>query len=317
MGARAVVWVATAAVLGAQLAPWRLPAPGLAGVGAVLAVVAGLRRHRVLALAAVAVLAASAGRAAPGFRRRDRRLQPATSARSRCRSRTTLEGEVADVRRLAGRERSSCCDALSVDDGGTRRRVDGRVRLTARGGLPKLRARRPRPGRDDAAARRAASPIPAASTSPAISRGAACGSIGVGLGVPARSSVCRGRPRGARDAARALARAAGARDRARACRRRARPSSRALVLGDESGIDDAAARGVHPRRRRARPVRVRACTSGSSRWRASRWLAGCSAGASALLLALDVRRIAAPGEPGPGGALRRARRASRSRRCAR
>ena len=286
MGARAVVWVATAAVLGAQLAPWRLPAAGLAAVGAVLAVVAGVRRHRVLALAAVAALAASAGRA-----RLDFVDGPASAAGDvgalALPLATILEGEVADVRHLAGPRAVVLLRALSVDDEGTRRRVDGLVG-SRRCGLPKLRAGDASGGDDARGATRLRNP--AASTSPAISRGAACGrsarsgsaSVSSAPGRPAASR--RGSPDGASDWR---------------ARSRAPPAPRvlrALVLGDER-YDD---RGGGPPR--AGVVHVLSVSGlhvglvALASFALARWLLARSERA---LLALDVRRIAALASLGP------------------
>ena len=304
MGARAVVWVATAAVLGAQLAPWRLPAAGLAGVGAVLAVVAGVRRHRVLALAAVAVLAASAGRA-----RLDSVDGPAASAAGDVGAlalplATTLEGEVADVRHLAGPRAVVLLRALSVDDGGTRRRVDGLVRLTARCGLPKLRAgdgvraettlRAPRgfanPGSFDVAGHLARRGV-------RVDR--------LGLAVPAsRAPPAADRRR--RDAARSLARATGSHDRARGAGS-ARGRSPGAGPGRRERYRRAAAAGLHPRRRRACPVRVRLARRAR---RAGELRARSLAARPQRARAARPRRPAdrGPGEPRTRGALRRARR---------
>ncbi len=294
MGARAVVWVATAAVLGAQLAPWRLPAPGLAGVGAVLAVVAGLRRHRVLALAAVAVLAASASRA-----RLDSVDGPAPAAGDvgplALPLATTLEGEVADVRHLAGPRAVVLLRALSVDDGGTRRRVDGLVRLTARCGLPKLRA-------GDCVRAETTLRAPRGFANP--------GSFDVAghlarRGVRAIGSVwqCQRLERLPRPTGGVAMRLARWRERLARTIARTVPAPRAavlraLVLGDESGIDE-------PRRRaftRAGVVHVLSVSGlhvglvALASFALARWLLARSERA---LLALDVRRIAALASLGP------------------
>ena len=138
MGARAVVWVVTAGVLGAQLASWPVPVAGLTAAAVLLLGAAGLARSRVLALAAAAVLAVAAG----GARVRavdPRVLAPGDVASLGLPRRTTIDGEVEDVRRT--RERTVVLlRALAVDDGVARRRVRGRVRLTARCPLAKLRA---------------------------------------------------------------------------------------------------------------------------------------------------------------------------------
>jgi len=294
VGARAVVWVATAAVLAAQLAPWRMPAAGLAGVGAVLAVVARVRRHRVLALAAVAVLAASAGRV---------RLDSVDGAASAAGDVgalplplvTTLEGEVADVRHLAGPRAVVLLRALSVDDGGTRRRVHGLVRLTARCGLPKLRA---------------GDGLRASTTLRAPRGFANPGSFDVaghlarrGVRVTGSVWLCQRLERLPRPTRGVATRLARWRERLARTIARTVPAPRAailraLVLGDESGIDE-------PRRQaftRAGVVHVLSVSGlhvglvALASFALVRWLLARSERA---LLALDVRRIAAVASLGP------------------
>ena len=91
MGARAVVWVATAAVLGVQLAPWHVPAWWLAAAGTGVAGIACCRRTRVPVLAAVAILSAAAGSA--GLRAADG-VGGVTLPLH-----TTIRGEVVEIRR--------------------------------------------------------------------------------------------------------------------------------------------------------------------------------------------------------------------------
>ena len=138
MGARAVVWVVTAGVLGAQLAPWRMPAAGLTAAAVLLLGAARLARSRVLALTAAAVLAVAAGGAR--MRAVDSQVLPAGDvATLGLPCRTTIDGEVEDVRRTPERT-IVLLRALAVDDGVVRGPVRGRVRLTARCALAKLRA---------------------------------------------------------------------------------------------------------------------------------------------------------------------------------
>ena len=197
---------------------------GLAGVGAVLAVVAGLRRHRVLALAAVG----ACWRLRPAAPACDSVDGPAPAAGDVGRARTAAR----DHPRGRGRGRPTpgraaravvLLRALSVDEGGdapARRRPrpahgTRRTREAARG--------RPRPGRDDAAgAARLRQSGQLRRRRP--SRAARRAGDRLGLAVPA-SRAAPAADGGRRDAARALARAAGTRRSRARCRRRARPFS--------------------------------------------------------------------------------------------
>ena len=293
MGVRAVVWVVTAGVVGAQLVPWRVPAAWLAGAAMLLFGAACLRPRRGVALAAVAVLAVAAG----GVRMRavDSRPFAADDVAALGRPHpATIDGEVEDIRRAAGRT-VVLLRALAVDDGAARRRVHGLVRLTARCDLPKLRAgdvvraattlRAPRgfanPGSFDIAAHLARRGIRAIGSVWQCERLERLPRPTRGIGV----RLARWRER--------LARAIG----------RAVPSPRAavlraLVLGDESGIDDAHRQAFT----RAGVVHVLSVSGlhvglvGLASFALVRWLLARSERA---LLALDVRRTAALASFGP------------------
>jgi competence protein ComEC len=293
VGARAVVWVVTAGVLGAQLAPWRMPAAGLTAAAVLLLGAARLARSRVLALTAAAVLAVAAGGAR--MRAVDSQVFPAGDvATLGLPCRTTIDGEVEDVRRTAERT-IVLLRALAVDDGVVRGPVRGRVRLTARCALAKLRA-------GDA--------VRAATTLRAPRGFANPGSFDIvghlaRRGIRAIGSVwqCEDlerRPRPTRGIAVRLARW---RERlARAIGRAVPPPRaavlRALVLGDESGIDEAHRQAFT----RAGVVHVLSVSGlhvglvALATFALVRWLLARSERA---LLALDVRRIAAVASLGP------------------
>jgi predicted membrane metal-binding protein len=294
VGAQAVVWVATAAVLGAQLAPWHVSARWLAVAGTALAGIACGRRTRFLALAAVAVLAAAAGRA--GLPPPDPlALGPDDVGAVILPLHTTIEGEVADIRRGMTSRSIILLRAAAIDDGGVRRRVGGLVRLTAGCQLPKLRA----------------GDVLRAETTLRAPRGFANpGSFDVTghlarRGVRVIASVWRCEllvrlPRPTRNLAVRLARW-----RERLARGIARdvPAPRAgvlraLVLGDESGIDDVSRRAFT----RAGVVHVLSVSGfhvglvALASFALVRWLLARS---ECALIALDVRRIAAVASLGP------------------
>src|SRR5262245_13105924 len=109
----------------------------MTGVAVLLLGTAGLARSRVLALAAAAMLAV----AASGVRMRavdSQVVVPGDIASLGLPCRTTIDGEVEDIRRTTQRT-AILLRARAVDNGVVRRRVRGRVRLTARCSFPKLR----------------------------------------------------------------------------------------------------------------------------------------------------------------------------------
>jgi competence protein ComEC len=139
VGARAAVWVVTAGVLGVQLVPWRPPAGALAATATALLVAWGCTRHRPLGWLAVALLAAAAS--ARGLDAVEAPLLPPDHvARLALPLRTTLAGEVEEIRRRTGGRAVVVLQASAVTSAGGSRPVAGRVRLTVRGGLGKLRA---------------------------------------------------------------------------------------------------------------------------------------------------------------------------------
>jgi competence protein ComEC len=138
VGAWLGVWVVAAGVLGGQLAPWT-PTAGVLTVAAGIAVGAGcvLRRHSAGWLA-LALLAAAVGVARLETVRAPT-LPEDDVARLRLPTRGILEGTIHDLRRGRGGRAVLLVDAGAVVRGGTRRPVGGRVRLTVRRGLPKVR----------------------------------------------------------------------------------------------------------------------------------------------------------------------------------
>jgi competence protein ComEC len=294
VGARAVVWVATAAVLGAQLVPWRMSPPVLAGGGALLAAVAAAGRRRVLALSAVALLAAAAGRARLDAVDAPRLARDDVGALALPRV-TTLEGTVEDVRSTAGPRTVILLGALRIDTGGASRSVRGRVRLTARCRLPKLRA---------------GDGVRAATTLRAPRGFANPGSFDVaghlarrGVRVIAAVWQCSRLERVPRPTGGAAMRLARWRDRLARTIDRAVPAPRgailrALVLGDESAIDESRRRAftrtgvVHVLSVSGLHVGLVALVG----FAVVRWLLARS---ERLLLCLDVRRVAAVASLGP------------------
>jgi competence protein ComEC len=293
VGARAVVWVVTAGVLGAQLVPWPVPAAWVTGVAILLLAAARVARSQALAVAAAGVLAVAAGGA------RMRVVDPQVFAPGDVASlglpyRTTIEGEVEDVRRTTERA-VVLLRARAVDDGVVRRRVRGRVRLTARCSLPKLRA-------GDA--------VRAATTLRAPRGFANPGSFDI-VGHLARRGIrvvgsvwqCERLERLPRPTRGVGVRLARWRERLARVIGRAVPPPRAavlraLVLGDESGIDETRREAFT----RAGVVHVLSVSGlhvslvALASFALVRWLLARSERA---LLALDVRRIAAVASLGP------------------
>ncbi len=138
MGAQAVGWVVTAGVLAVQLAPWRLPPAALAAAaGALLGGWAVVRRP---ALGWLAVgLAAGAASALRLAAVDTPALAPHHVARMPLPVRTVLEGDVEEIRRTDRGRATIVVRATAVTRDGARRPATGRVRLTVRAALPKLR----------------------------------------------------------------------------------------------------------------------------------------------------------------------------------
>jgi competence protein ComEC len=293
VGARAVVWVATAAVLGVQLAPWHVPVRWLAVAGTALAGVACWRRTPVLGLAAVAVLAAAAGSA--GLPVPDRlALGPDHADAVILPLRTTIQGEVAEIRGTTSRS-IILLRGVAVDDGRVHRPIDGLVRLTAGCQLPKLRA----------------GDVLRAETTLRAPRGFANpGSFDVtghlarrGVRVIASVWRCERLVRVPRPTQNLAVRLARWRERLAREIVRDVPAPRAgvlraLVLGDESGIDDVRRRAFT----RAGVVHVLSVSGlhvglvALASFALVRWLLARSERA---LIALDVRRVAAVASLGP------------------
>jgi competence protein ComEC len=139
VGTRAVVWVVTAGVLCGQLVPWRLGPGPLLATATAIAVGWHCTRHRALGWLAVGFVATAAS--ARGVRAVEApALPPDHVARLALPVRTTLAGEIEEIRRGPRDRAVLVLRAAAVVLDGAPRPVRGRVRLTVRGRLPKLRA---------------------------------------------------------------------------------------------------------------------------------------------------------------------------------
>jgi len=134
-----VVWAVAAGLLGVQLAP-ACPRPLVLWVVAGMTAVAGAatRRRPVAWLALGLAVAAFGAQRLHGLEQPS--LPPDHVARLALPLRTTLAGEVREIRRASDRRSVITLDATGVLLAGAWQAVAGRVRLTARGRLPKLRA---------------------------------------------------------------------------------------------------------------------------------------------------------------------------------
>jgi competence protein ComEC len=291
---RAALWVTTVGLVGAQLSPLGLRPAWLATAAAIALAAAWPARCRVLGLAALGLLAASIG----GLRVRpvDAPDPPALDVSALVLPlRTTVEGELEELVGARGGRSVLVVDVASLGRGATRKAAVGRVRLSVGGDLPKLRVgdriraettlRVPRgfanPGSFDIAghlARRGIRVVGAVWDSTRLER------------IPRRTRGLAMRlQRWRAHLARAITRAVPA-PRAAVLR--------ALVLGDESGIDDTVREAftrtglVHVLSVSGTHVGLVALAS----FALARWLAGRS---ERLLLAVDVRRIAALASLGP------------------
>lgn len=291
---RAALWVAATGVVGAQLVPLGPAAPWLAAAAAGVLAASRLPRGRLLAWLALGLLAASVGAL------RVRAIDGAASAAPDVAAlglplRTVIEGEIEELGGGRGGRTIIVLRATAIGAGAGRGRAAGRVRLTVGGRLPKLRVgdgvrtettlRSPRgfanPGSFDVAgylARRGIRVVGSIWGPERLQR------------VPQRTrDVMMRLNRWRARLGRAIARAVPA-PRAAVLR--------ALVLGDESGIDER----LRTAFTRAGVVHVLS-VSGThiglvalASFALVRWLLGRS---ERLLLALDVRRVAALASLGP------------------
>ncbi len=296
MGAQAGVWVVTIGVVAAQVTPWA-PRPVVAAAAAAAALSSwGVCRRSWLGWLALGLLAVTAGllRLEP---LRHPELPPAHVGRLPLPVRGLVAGTVEDIR-YGRRGRAVLTLATStVDHGGRRYEVRGRVRLGLRGGVPKLRPgddlrvattlRTPRnfanPGSFDFVghlARRGIHVTASVWDSRALIRRAR----------PSRGIIMRLRRWRAR-LARAIARAAPG---------TAAPVLEALVLGADDRITPA----LRDAFTRAGVVHVLSVSGlhigmvAAGSWAVLRWLLARS---ERVLLAIDVRRLAAVGSLGPVG----------------
>jgi competence protein ComEC len=291
---RAALWVTTVGVVGAQLAPVGLPPRWLAAAAAGALAASRLPRCRLLAWLGLGLLAAGAGAlrlravdAAPSH-------EPEVAALT-LPLRTSVEGEIEEVRAGRGGRAVIVLQATAVRQGAAHRHAAGRVRLTVGGRLPKLRVgdglrgdttlRAPRgfanPGSFDAVGHLARHGI----------------RVVASVWDAARLERTPRRTRGlAMRLARWRARLGRAITRAVPAPRAA--LLRALVLGDESGIEDDL-RTAFTRTGVVHVLSVSGTHIGLvalATFALVRWLIGRS---ERLLLAVDVRRIAALATLGP------------------
>jgi competence protein ComEC len=294
MDVRAALWVVTVGVVGAELAPLGLRPAWLVGAAVVTLAAARLGQCRIIAWIALALLAASLGTL------RVRSLDapdppPLDVGALALPLRTTVEGELEELVGGRGDRSVLVIDVRGLGWDATRRPAAGRVRLSVGGRLPKLRVgdrvravttlRVPRgfanPGSFDIAghlARRGIRVVGSVWDATRMER------------IPRRTRgvsmrLQRWRAHLGRSIARAVPGPRGA-------------VLRALVLGDESGIDD----GVRDAFTRTGLVHVLS-VSGThiglvalASFALARWLAARS---ERLLLAVDVRRVAALASLGP------------------
>ncbi len=138
MGARAAVWVVVAGLLGAQLARASPPPAAFPAAAGCVLLAWVCTRH-----VAVAWLALGLAAAAIGVERARIVYAPDLAAdhvgRLPLPARTTLTGEVEDIRRGPGGRATIILRASGVVLDGAPRSVTGRVRLSVRRGLPKIR----------------------------------------------------------------------------------------------------------------------------------------------------------------------------------
>jgi competence protein ComEC len=291
---RAALWVTAAGVVGAQLVSLGPAAPWLAVAGAGVLAASRLPRGRLLAWLALGLLAASAGAL------RVRAIDEAASSAPDVAAlglplRTAVEGEIEELRAGRGGRTIIVLRVTAVGVGAGRAGATGRVRLTVGGRLPKLRV-------GDGVRTETTLRSPRGFANP--------GSFDV-VGYLARRGIrvvgsiwgperLQRVPRRTRDMKMRLNRWRARLGRAIA---RAVPAPRAavlraLVLGDESGIDDRL-RSAFTRAGVVHVLSVSGTHIGLvalASFALVRWLVGRS---ERLLLALDVRRVAALASLGP------------------